>query len=351
MRRFFNKTKKLLKNRRIINRGTKNHGIKKGGMESRSKSRKKLLENHGINTRDVNDVETNTINTREVNDVETNTINTREVNDVEINTIIMKTPEKRWISKNIAFRESTGTSNVIQCTPDNYKGPKNKKKRPYHTISTQGLWVPTLGLANSEIIQKGIYDRLSVKVGKNFITKLEFIMRNKTSPIMAFIKLPDYSNFLKRFSPKTEVEIDFINVFGYNDSLTPINTWNRCLFTSLDHYFTSWWQLQMSAKIGGNYWTQKENEDNEQNEELKNFILKYEYQNGVFGFRDSTIDDFVVPEAINIREDGFNGYLENNDALPPLMLSETDEELKSKINVFIGGEFSKKKHTKKKVKK
>jgi hypothetical protein len=153
----------------------------------------------------------------------------------------------------------------------------------------------------------------------NFITKLE-LLNYAHSSIVAFFSINIYSNFLKRFPPREGefVRIDFNKVFGSHDSP---NDKNRCLFFYLSHYFTSWWQVQLSANIGGLFW--------ENCEDLKKFIIKYQIVKSLsFGFRDSNEDEGKPRNIIStevIEEKRFNRHLQNYDAIPKFMLTENKD--------------------------
>ena len=166
-------------------------------------------------------------------------------------------PNTKWFTPNIAYRRSTGTSNEF-CEGK---------------IDTNDLWVPTFGVLDSDklietwkLLSKSTVPFRRTHNTNYYITKIGHIFLIEFMSSLSFnhISILHQYNLLSPIM-KTIVNKDkeLVKLIELNDSY---NGLIYCLLNNVfPNYFMDWYQLQISAFIGGDFWKQIP--------ELKEYIL------------------------------------------------------------------------------
>lgn len=227
--------------------------------------------------------------------------------------IILRVNGMNWLTKNIAYRRSTGTSNVY-CNG---------------IINTNDLWLPTFGIVTQERLEEwSKHTKLRTLIHPGYITKMESIFPTSFTKQTNFIvnSIIGYERQSKMVKGITDQFLAFSYLYELNQKDGMI----ICLFRDIfPHYFVNWLQLQWSALIGGSFWQQSGLP------EIREFILNYRINpriNAVWKLEklEKPMDQIdIVRDRVTIEENNINSYMEDNEAF----LHEYDEEIVKKLGI------------------
>jgi hypothetical protein len=259
------------------------------------------------------------LKTKKINDIVTYEKPTQYIELEQVSTPsrifrIYDVPEyENWITKKMPFYKSTGTGNPL--LKDIYKNTWI----PFYGLSTEdGLVIKSLTLLQNLNIKQ-----CSNLIWKNSLCTLEY--DNHTDNLYNINNEINLNTNISDLSPEIKFAFENIDEEIHNQ-----------LEKFLDLYFIKYWQLQISAFIGGGYW-----ETTEYLKKLRLFVLSYTYKiedidelnnwknPKVIWTPTNTIfsTTYSKPEHgynLEYKPEVINDYLQNNNALEPDLIKYKD---------------------------